>query len=324
MQDWLELRGEQASSLNLVYNRPLGKDTEEHDEQVNPFQCRLLLPCSKLTQLTSLSLGGFPVAFHKQQQSNGVSTRSRQRASTAQSLAADASSSNGKRGSGKRSNQQAAKLGKLPASFTPAAVTAGRDVASFLPVLRELLLSNCMVRQDSFLQLSQLTCLTSLHLHRVVLSTAAWTPVAEQQARTAFTAVLQQLQGLETLILGDGVILQGVERVMHEGGIILQEYTSAAALSVLSTMQRLQHLELSTGVCRTAAHLAHIPTGLTRLGLDGDEYDHDSSMGFLRLTPSVLPQLLLLRAVQLECVELDPTVLGCWSRCVSCHLSPGL
>jgi hypothetical protein len=172
-----------------------------------------------------------------------------------------------------------------------------------------------MVRQDSFLQLSQLTCLTSLNLHRVVLSTAAWTPVAEQQARMAFTAVLQQLQGLETLILGDGVILQGEETLIDQDGLILQYITSAAALLALSTMQHLQHLELSTEVCRTAAHLAHIPTGLTRLQLDGDEFDHDSSLSWLRLTPSALPQLPLLRAVQLEWVEMDPDVLGCWSRC---------
>jgi hypothetical protein len=288
MQDWLQLWGEQVSSIDLMYGTDYGEeDTVGDGEAANPFQCRLLLPCSNLTRLTHLALGCFPLAFHTQQHASGVSTRSRQRASTAQSLAA----SSGMRGT-------------APAGAIHAAAAAGGGAASFLPALQDLLLFDCQVRADSFLQLSQLTGLTSLHLNRVVLCTAAWAPVAAQQASKAFSAVLQQLHcpGLETLILAD-----------H---IVLQESDAAAALSALSTMQRLHYLDLSTEVCRTAAHLAHFPTGLTRLKLRGVEEDQGSSLGFLRVTASALPQLPLLRAAELDWVELGPGVLACWSRCV--------
>lgn len=281
MQDWLEVWGEQVSSIDLHY-------CPEDNEEPNPFQSRLLLPCSKLTRLTRLALITLPIAFHMQQHSSGVSTRSRQRASTAQLLAAEASSSNGTRGSAASQRNR------------PAAGVAAMRTPSFLPALRELLLSDCIVRHDSFLQLSQLTGLTSLHLHSVVLCTASWAAVSEQQESKAFSAVLQQLKGLETLFLGRGVVLKDAD--------------SAAALSALSTMQRLQHLELSTAACRTAAHLAHIPTSLMRLQLAGCEEDRDIG-GCLWLTTAALPQLPLLRAAQLTWVELDPGVLAQWSRC---------
>jgi hypothetical protein len=282
MQDWLEVWGEQVSSINLDY-------CPEDNEEPNPFQSRLLLPCSKLTRLTRLALISFPIAFYMQQHSSGVSTRSRQRASTAQLLAAEASSSNGTRGSAALQRNR------------PAAAVAAMRSPSFLPALRELLLSDCIVRHESFLQLSQLTGLTSLRLHLVSLCTASWAAVSEQQVSKAFAAVLQQLQGLEMLFLGRGV----VPRVADP----------AAALSALSTMQRLQHLDLSTEVCRTAAHLAHFPTSLTRLQLAGCEEDRDIG-GCLRLTSAALPQLPLLRAAQLIWVELDPGVLSHWSRYV--------
>jgi hypothetical protein len=288
MQDWLHLRGEQVSSLDLYYS---GESLKEGEEGPNPSQYCLLLPCSKLTMLTSFSCTRIPVVFYTQQDSSGPSIRSEQWASTAQPLAA-ASNSSGGEGSGTAIPRM--QLTGLPA----AAATAAAGSASFMPALRELYLSKSKVQHKSFLQLSQLTGLTSLRLYDVTLSTAAWAPVADRRARKAFTAVLQQLQGLENLEL-EGVVL----------------HKPAVALAPLSSMQRLQRLSISTEACSTAA-LAHLPTSLTYVDLRGFEEDYDDGRSFLSVATSSLKQLPLLCAAYLTCLDLLPEVLAGWTRCV--------
>lgn len=142
MQNWLEQSAGQVNSINLTYcTRP--------DEILSPVQSRLLLPCSKLTGLETLRLYYLPVAFHMQQGS--ISTRSRPKASTARGLAGSSRSS-------------------MAAAPAPAAARG-----SFLPALPELSLNNCLITLDSFLQLSQLSHLTSLHLNTVTVRTGSWT-----------------------------------------------------------------------------------------------------------------------------------------------------
>jgi hypothetical protein len=187
-----------------------------------------------------------------------------------------------------------------PAAAASAAAAGGS--APFMPALRELYLSKSKVRHDSFLQLSQLTGLISLRLRDVTLTTASWAPVADRRACKAFTAVLQQLQGLETVELQ---------------GFVLQD--PAVALAPLSTMQRLQQLSLSTDACSTAA-LAHLPTSLTSLNLLGFEDDYNDGVSFLSLATSSLKQLPLLCAAHLTCLSLDPGVLAGWTRWVLYHL----
>jgi hypothetical protein len=186
-----------------------------------------------------------------------------------------------------------------PSDAEPPAAAA----PSFLPALKHLALAVCKVQHKSFLQLSQLTGLTSLCMHHLTLCTASWAPLkADQHAcRTskAFATVLQQLQGLKALMLLKGAILQD----------------PAAALAPLSTMQHLQHVSLWTDACNTAA-LAHLPTSLTSLELRGykeDVWPSGNNMSFLRVTTSSLPQLPLLCCAKLEWVRLEPGVLACWS-----------
>jgi hypothetical protein len=271
-----------VSSIDLSFLR------EDGEQQANALQCSLLLPCSKFTRLTSLHLYRCPVEFHTPQDAGGPSTSSMQRSSTSQPLSA------ADKGSDDQDSSAAMQL-------SSAAASAGSP-AAFLPALRELDLSNSKIRQETFLQLSHLTGITSLRLHEVTLCAAAWVAVSEQQGSQAFTAVLQQLQGLETL---------EVERT------VLQY--PAVALAPLSTMQRLQRLSLSTDACSTAA-LAHLPTSLTSLELLGYEEDYAGDFSYLSVSTSSLPRLPLLCAARLTLVNLQPGVLASWNRCVVANL----
>jgi hypothetical protein len=286
MQDWVQRWAPQLSSVHLSYCM------DDGEEVPNLLVCRLLLPCSKLTKLTSLSLNCVPVMFLTQQHASGVSTGSMQRASTEQFLEAAPSSSR----SADLLRMQPPDASPVAARLLLLAAAAGGLPTVFLPALRELCLYDCRVRQEGLLQLSQLTGLTSLCLVEVTLCAAGWAAVSKQQACKAITTLLQQLQGLETLELQ---------------GFVLQD--AAAVLAPLSTMQRLQHLSLSTDTCNTAA-LAHLPTSLTSLALLGCEDDYKEGHTCLRVTNNTLPRLPLLRKARLIWIDLWPGVLS--SRCV--------
>jgi hypothetical protein len=161
----------------------------------------------------------------------------------------------------------------------------------FLPALQELELHRCELSHGDFLQLSQLTSLTSLELQHVTLCTAEWAPIAAQQVCEAFAAVLQQLQALKSLKFADGVVLQD----------------PVAALAPLSTMQRLQDLSLCSGSWSTAS-LAHLPSSMTRLDLNG--YVVGTGLGTVEVTAASLPHLPLLRAANLSWVLLEPGVIA--------------
>jgi hypothetical protein len=285
MQEWVQLWAPQLSSLDLSYCLP---DGDKVPNLFTTVMCRMLLPCSKLTMLTSLSLSHLPVMFLTQQLASGVSTNNMQRASTEQFLEAAPSSSG-----------SAGMLRMQPSGASPAAAPAAAGgLPAFLPALRELCLYDCRVRDEGFLQLSQLTGLTSLRLVEVTLCAAGWAAVSKRRARKAIAAVLQQLQGLETLEL------QGF--VLHK---------PRKALAPLSTTQCLQHLSISTDVCNTAA-LAHLATSLTSLALVGYRENYKKGQHFLCATPRTLPRLPLLRKARLVWVDLGPGVLPCWGRCV--------
>ena len=170
MQEWVQLWAPQLSSLDLSYCMP---DGDKVPNLFTTLMCRMLLPCSKLTMLTSLSLSHLPVMFLTQQLASSVGTNNMQRASTEQFLEAAPSSSG-----------SAGMLRMQPSGASPAAAPAAAGgLPAFLPALCELCLYDCRVRDEGFLQLSQLTGLTSLRLVEVTLCAAGWAAVSKRRAQ---------------------------------------------------------------------------------------------------------------------------------------------
>lgn len=215
-----------------------------------------------------LDLDYLPIVFHTQQGSSG-STRSRPRHTSTPGAAV-----------------LPAHAGSLPAQ------AAAAGAGAFLPALRELTLRRSLIRLDSFLQLSKLTNLASLTLFDLQLCTARWVKVSEPVVCKATADVLQHLQGLEALILGNGFVLE----------------EPPVALAPLSAWTRLQAVTLCGDAFDTAA-LAHLPSSLTYLDLCG--YDDDDPADYdLCVSPSSLPQLPLLREVILNSLRVNPQVVG--------------
>lgn len=232
LQSWMEACGQQVASICLSSRLPW-------------MEGDLQLPCSKLTNLETLSVkGGIKLVLDTAQAR--ISTRSRSR--------------------GQARSAPGAAAGAVSTSRVPSAGAA----AALLPQLRHVELRDCIIPLRHALQLVKLTHLTSLHLDATDFLPSAVSDrhVSTKQTRTVVTEALQHLRNLSELTL-IGLQLPyspEVDLPIFAEGVSGQD--TPPGVEHLSSMQHMQALRIDAAICADGdILLQHVPTSLTTLSL---------------------------------------------------------
>lgn len=284
LQAWLQQYGQHITSVQISDLR-----------QMCGLKVHVLqLPCLSLPALKLLVLAKVKVDLTETVPVSCVSTRSMRRGMLAAPAAAVHASQSIAAGSHRRGGS-----GGMQASGSSSGHN-GKE--GFLPMLQQLRLVGCKLPERQLLQLTHMTGLTSLCMHRVDLTrgTKSSHALGCRQGCKSLQRVLHQLPDLQHLT---------ITRLSEDTGGVADRRLPCA-LDAVSGMQRLQSLTVDRYVCvRLDQVMSALPASLTHLDLDRSHLKTPTAAAL-----QAASHLSSLQRLRLNRIELDPRILGYWCK----------